>query len=120
MDQSLLQIFFLQAFVYRMDDMLCADDVLIFGIDVRTFQNNRGVINETHPLEKKAFIFRTALKYMRVHRSIYSSRADLKSANTRIENKITHILEPLAAMAFHLGFEYHRGLIEAITEEPCP
>ena len=56
-------------------------------------------------------------KYMRVHRSIYSSRADLKSANTRIENKITHILEPLAAMAFHLGFVYHHGLIEAIWKE---
>lgn len=56
-------------------------------------------------------------KYMRVHRSIYSSRADLKSANTRIENKITHILEPLAAMAFHLGFAYHHGLIEAIWKE---
>jgi mannosylglycerate hydrolase len=56
-------------------------------------------------------------KYMRVHRSIYSSRADLKSANTRIENKITSILEPLAAIAYSLGFEYHHGLIEAIWKE---
>lgn len=56
-------------------------------------------------------------KYMRVHRSIYSSRADLKSANTRIENKITNILEPLASMAYSLGFDYHHGLIEAIWKE---
>jgi mannosylglycerate hydrolase len=56
-------------------------------------------------------------KYMRVHRSIYSSRADLKSANTRIENKITNILEPLASIAYRLGFEYHHGLIEAIWKE---
>ena len=56
-------------------------------------------------------------KYMRVHRSIYSSRADLKSANTRIENKITNILEPLASIAYSLGFDYHHGLMEAIWKE---
>ncbi len=56
-------------------------------------------------------------KYMRVHRSIYSSRADLKSANTRIENKVTNILEPLASIAYSLGFEYHHGLIEEIWKE---
>lgn len=56
-------------------------------------------------------------KYMRVHRSIYSSRADLKASNTRIENKITNILEPLASIAYQLGFEYHHGLLEAIWKE---
>lgn len=56
-------------------------------------------------------------KYMRVHRSIYSSRADLKSSNTRIENKITNILEPLASIAYSLGFDYHHGLIKAIWKE---
>ncbi len=56
-------------------------------------------------------------KYMRVHRSIFSSRADLKSSNTRIENKITNILEPLASLAHHFGEEYHEGLIEAIWKE---
>lgn len=56
-------------------------------------------------------------KYMRVHRSIYSSRADLKSANTRIENKITNILEPLASIAYSLGIPYQHGLIEAIWKE---
>lgn len=56
-------------------------------------------------------------KYMRVHRSIYSTRADLKAANTRIENKITNLLEPLASIAYHLGFEYHHGLMEKIWKE---
>lgn len=56
-------------------------------------------------------------KYMRVHRSIYSSRADLKSSNTRIENKITNILEPLMSIAYSLGFEYQHGLVEAIWKE---
>lgn len=56
-------------------------------------------------------------KYMRVHRSIYSTRMDIKAANTRIENKITNILEPLASIAYSLGFDYHHGLIESIWKE---
>ncbi len=56
-------------------------------------------------------------KYMRVHRSIFSSRADLKASNTRIENKITNILEPIASLAYSLGEEYHEGLFEAIWKE---
>ena len=53
-------------------------------------------------------------KYQRIHRSIYSSRADLKSANTRIENKITNFLEPIASICHSLGFEYQSGTIEQI------
>lgn len=53
-------------------------------------------------------------KYMRVHRSIYSSRSDIKMMNTRLENKLTNILEPLATMAHSLGFEYYAGFIEDI------
>lgn len=56
-------------------------------------------------------------KYMRVHRSIFSTRMDIKAANVRIENKITNILEPLASLAYALGFEYHSGLIELIWKE---
>lgn len=56
-------------------------------------------------------------KYSRVHRSIFSMRADLKSANTRIENKITNTLEPMMAIAFSLGFAYQAGTIEAIWKD---
>ncbi|WP_024295694.1 mannosylglycerate hydrolase [Lacrimispora indolis] len=56
-------------------------------------------------------------KYMRVHRSIYSSRADLKSANTRIENKVTNLLEPLMSIAYSLGIPYEHGLMEQLWKE---
>ena len=56
-------------------------------------------------------------KYQRIHRSIYSSRADLKSANTRIENKIANILEPIASICYSLGFDYQSGTIEQIWRE---
>lgn len=56
-------------------------------------------------------------KYMRVHRSIYSSRSDIKSWNTNIENKITNILEPLASIAYTLGFTYFEDVIEGIWKD---
>ncbi len=56
-------------------------------------------------------------KYMRVHRSIFSTRADIKSANTLIENKLTNILEPLMSIAYRLGFPYEHGLLEQIWKE---
>lgn len=56
-------------------------------------------------------------KYMRVHRSISSTRMDIKLIHAQVENKIVNILEPLAAIAWKLGFEYHHGLIEKMWKE---
>ncbi|MFT6928331.1 MAG: mannosylglycerate hydrolase [Psychromonas sp.] len=56
-------------------------------------------------------------KYMRVHRSISSTRMDIKIIHAEVENKIVNILEPLAAIAWKLGFEYHHGLIEKMWKE---
>ncbi|MCC9625216.1 mannosylglycerate hydrolase [Thalassospira sp. MA62] len=56
-------------------------------------------------------------KYMRVHRSIYSTRMDIKTMNAIIENKLTNTLEPLMSLAYSLGIEYHHGLIELIWKE---
>lgn len=53
-------------------------------------------------------------KYSRVHRSIFATRQDLKTLNTRIENKVTHILEPLMSIAYAHGFTYEHGLLEVI------
>lgn len=56
-------------------------------------------------------------KYMRVHRSISSTRMDIKLIHAEVENKIVNILEPLASIAWTLGFEYHHGLIEKMWKE---
>lgn len=56
-------------------------------------------------------------KYMRVHRTIGSTRMDIKIAHARIENKIVNILEPLATIAWSLGFDYHHGLLEKMWKE---
>jgi len=56
-------------------------------------------------------------KYMRVHRSIYSSRADLKAYNAHLESRMTNVLEPLASLAHSLGFPYFSHVIEEIWKE---
>lgn len=56
-------------------------------------------------------------QYMRVHRSIYSSRSDLKALNTQAETIITYQLEPLMSIAHALGFEYNGEALEKIWKE---
>jgi mannosylglycerate hydrolase len=80
------------------------------------YENLFSEIEKTPPLDTLKGEFLDG-KYMRVHRSIYSTRADIKSSNTRIENKITNILEPLASIAYNLGFDYYSGYIESIWKE---
>lgn len=56
-------------------------------------------------------------KYMRVHRTISSTRMDIKLIHAQVENKIVNVLEPLASIAWRLGFDYHHGLIEKMWKE---
>lgn len=53
-------------------------------------------------------------KYMRVHRTISSTRMDIKLAHAAMENKVVNQLEPLAAIAWSLGAAYPHGLLERI------
>ncbi len=50
-------------------------------------------------------------KYMRVHRSIYSTRMDIKVANAAAEAELTKMLEPLLSVASLLGFDYSPALV---------
>lgn len=45
-------------------------------------------------------------KHMRIHKSIFSSRADLKIMNNKLENYIVNVLEPLLTLSHSLGNEY--------------
>lgn len=48
----------------------------------------------------------------RIHRTIGSSRYDIKYLNTKVENKILNILEPLTVLASKNGIEYSKLWIE--------
>ncbi|MCM3173056.1 mannosylglycerate hydrolase [Paenibacillus sp. MER 99-2] len=53
-------------------------------------------------------------KHMRIHKSIFSTRADLKQQNNQIENFIANILEPVLAISHSLGHEYPHRIVEDI------
>ncbi|WP_251865656.1 mannosylglycerate hydrolase [Enterococcus malodoratus] len=45
-------------------------------------------------------------KLMRIHKTIFSSRSDLKAMNTQIQHYLVNVMEPVLTMAMQLGFEY--------------
>ncbi|AEB07788.1 glycoside hydrolase family 38 [Coriobacterium glomerans PW2] len=51
---------------------------------------------------------------MRIHKSIYSSRSDLKKLNTELQHYLVNILEPVLSMGDHLGIEYPRGAMDRL------
>lgn len=53
-------------------------------------------------------------QYSRTHKSIFSTRADLKQLNNHLENYLTNIVEPVSALAFQLGFSYEQVLLDKI------
>ena len=56
----------------------------------------------------------TSGQFSRVHKSIYSTRADLKIKNNKNENLIVNISEPLSSIAYKSGFEYENRVFEKI------
>lgn len=53
-------------------------------------------------------------KHMRIHKSIFSSRSDLKVLNTQVQNYVTNVLEPILVMAVQLGHEYPKETVKEI------
>ena len=56
----------------------------------------------------------TSGQFSRVHKSIYSTRADLKIKNNKNENLIVNISEPLSSIAYKSGFEYENRVFEKV------
>ena len=53
-------------------------------------------------------------KHMRIHKSIFSSRSDLKVMNTQIQNYVTNVMEPLLAISYSMGNEYPHEVVGEI------
>ncbi|SHE86583.1 mannosylglycerate hydrolase [Atopostipes suicloacalis DSM 15692] len=56
----------------------------------------------------------TQAKHSRVHKTIFSTRADMKQLNNEIENFIVNVLEPILVVADSLGLEYPHTILEKI------
>lgn len=53
-------------------------------------------------------------KHMRIHKSIFSSRSDLKVLNTQVQNYVTNVLEPLLTLSDRMGNEYPFKAVEEV------
>lgn len=55
-------------------------------------------------------------QYHRVHRSIYSARADVKGLQDKCERVLTYELQPIMSLLDILGVEYNSGLLDKAWE----
>lgn len=55
-------------------------------------------------------------QYHRVHRSIYSARADVKGLQDKVERVLTYELQPLMTLLDSLGVPYQNGLLDRAWE----
>lgn len=58
----------------------------------------------------------THSKHSRIHRTIGSTRMDIKLLNSEIEYKLFNILEPMAVIGARAGIAYPHGVIESILK----
>lgn len=59
----------------------------------------------------------THSKHARIHRTINSTRMDIKLLNTELEYKLFHILEPLSVLAEKIGLSYPHELFAQCYKE---
>ena len=55
-------------------------------------------------------------KHARIHRTIGSTRMDIKLLNTDIENNLYNVLEPLAVIGEQAGIPYPHGVVEKVSK----
>ena len=53
-------------------------------------------------------------KHMRIHKSIFSSRSDLKVLNTEVQNYVTNVMEPILVMSKSLNNPYPKETVKEI------
>ena len=73
------------------------------------------ILNEINRYKKCLPIFNdemTCGETARVHKSIYSSRADIKVLNSKVENKMIRIIEPLQAYYYELTGHQEKILLK--------
>ncbi|MBF0779056.1 mannosylglycerate hydrolase [Streptococcus cuniculi] len=85
-----------------------------YEFKISTYVHYIQSIKEQHPeLEEIAGELLNG-KLMRIHKSIFSSRSDLKRLNTQIQNYLVNVLEPLLSLSRSLGFDYPVEVVKEI------
>ena len=77
-----------------------------FSLQISTIEKYIEAVNQEQPeLEEIAGELING-KLMRIHKTIFSSRSDLKQLNTHVQNYLVNVMEPLLTLALSLGFDY--------------
>ena len=77
-----------------------------YELKFSTIEKYIAAVEERHPeLEEVAGELING-KLMRIHKTIFSSRSDLKALNTQIQHYLVNVMEPVLTLAMQLGFEY--------------
>ncbi|MTB64752.1 mannosylglycerate hydrolase [Streptococcus sp. zg-86] len=85
-----------------------------FEFKLSTYVDYIESVKEQHPeLEEIAGELLNG-KLMRIHKSIFSSRSDLKKLNTQVQNYLVNVLEPLLSLSQSLGFDYPVEVVKEI------
>ena len=71
-------------------------------------------VKEAKPMLEEVSGELVIAKHMRIHKSIFSSRSDLKIENTQVQNYVVHIMEPLLTLSYRLGNEYPKEAVAHI------
>lgn len=85
-----------------------------FELEISTFEKYVTAIKAQHPELEEISGELLNGKLMRIHKSIFSSRSDLKQLNTQTQNYLINTLEPLLSLAYSLGFDYPSAIIVEI------
>ncbi|MGL5936775.1 MAG: glycoside hydrolase family 38 C-terminal domain-containing protein, partial [Cetobacterium sp.] len=107
-DQVLIRTHFPET-IKKINEKL--DDYELVLSDYETFMNDswkesniqNKIVGELRGTEKS-----------RIHRTIGSSRYDIKKLNTEVENKILNLLEPLAVIADLNGIKYPKNWLDRV------
>lgn len=88
-----------------------------FKFKISSLEDYINSVNQEHPqldLLKGEF---NIGKNMRVHKTNYSSRSDLKKMNTLIQDYLTNVLEPVLTLGEQFGISYPKETVDDIWEK---
>lgn len=85
-----------------------------FELEISTFEHYIRSVKDQHPELEEISGELLNGKLMRVHKSIFSSRSDLKQLNTQVQRYLVNTLEPILTLAYSLGFDYPAEVVKEI------
>lgn len=88
-----------------------------FTFEVASLEDYITAVKEANPELRLITGEQDCGKDMRVHKSISSSRADLKALNTKLQNYLANFVEPVLALGSYFGLHYPTKTLEDLWKK---